>query len=274
MRVFRMAPPPSMGNNPAVTLTRRKWMLSSALGVAAAGLTPRRALAAPPRPASLELDLPQLRYSGEWNPRPGAMKELGAELRLRTRLAPLREPSVVTADAESLFATPFLYVAGTGEFPPLGADAESRLRRFVDFGGMLVFDDASGGADPGFRNDVAALIGRVLPGSELAAMGENHVLFRSFYIVQEPMGRTRADPKVHAVQEEGRVKAIFVPNDLGGALSRGADGLFRHSCVPGGEVQREWAMRFAINILLYATCTDYKSDPAHVQSLLYSRRWK
>jgi hypothetical protein len=67
---------------------------------------------------------------------------------------------------------------------------------------------------------------------------------------------------------------IFLPNDLGGALSRGVDGHHTHPCSPGGEVQREWAIRLAVNLLLYATCTDYKSDRAHVETLLRRRKWR
>jgi hypothetical protein len=47
-----------------------------------------------------------------------------------------------------------------------------------------------------------------------------------------------------------------------------------HPCTPGGEMQREWARRLAINVLMYATCTDYKADRAHVETLLRSRRWR
>jgi hypothetical protein len=43
---------------------------------------------------------------------------------------------------------------------------------------------------------------------------------------------------------------------------------------PGGSQQREWAIRFGVNLLLYATCTDYKADRAHVETLLRSRRWR
>lgn len=227
----------------------------------------------------LQIDLPQLEYQGDWNPRPGALRELGQELRLRTRLAPLREPSAVGLDDDELFTTPFLYIAGKGGLPALDAEgsreqAAGQLRRFVDLGGMIVFDDADGGTDLGFRRDVDALIDRVLPGTKLERVAGEHVLFRSFYIIDFPSGRTRAQDHLLGVQDEGRIKILFIPNDLGGALARGDDGRYRWTCTPGGGVQREWAIRLGINILLYATCTDYKSDRAHVETLLRNRRWK
>lgn len=222
----------------------------------------------------MEIDLPQLQYAGKWNPRPGAMRELGIELRLRTRLEPRREPSVVQTGDGSLFRTPFLYVAGLDGLPALGDEAEGQLRRFVDLGGMLVFDDASGGSDRAFFDEVGPLIARVLPGSRLARVDPEHVLYHSFYIVDAPVGRTRAAEHTLGVQEEGRLKVLVLPNDLGGALARNSEGQYLHGCSPGGAVQREWAIRFAVNILLYATCTDYKADRAHVETLLRSRHWR
>jgi hypothetical protein len=225
-------------------------------------------------PLPLEIDLPQLQYPGNWNPRQGAMRELGIELRLRTRLEPMRQPSVVEATSPDLFATPFLYVAGEGAFPDLGTKAEAALRRFVDLGGMLVFDAADGGTDTGFSRSITKMLERLLPGSSLTPVANDHVLYRSFYIIDEPTGRTRTRDHALGVQEEGRIKVLVLPNDLGGALARNEEGLYRYPCNPGGATQREYAIRFGINLLLYATCTDYKSDRAHVETLLRSRRWR
>lgn len=253
---------------------KRRTLLQGGLSFAlGCGLLPRIARGqAPSEP--LEIDLPQLRYKGDWNPRPGAVAQWGTELRLRTRLEAVREPRVTTTDSPDLFLSPFVYVAGRGGLPGFDEEAQAILRRFVDLGGLIVFDDADGGSDPGFRRDLQKVLAKILPGSELAPVSAEHVLYRSFYIVDEPVGRTRAEDACLAVQEEGRLKVLYLPNDLGGALARDDDGLFQHRCIPGGADQREWAIRFAINILLYATCTDYKSDRAHVETLMRSRRWR
>lgn len=224
--------------------------------------------------STIKLDLPQLRYDGTWEPRPTAMRTLARELRLRTRLEPVREPTVVQGDSERLFDTPFLYVAGEGELPDLGAVATEQLRRFIDLGGLIAFDAADGGADAAFTNSVRQLLTKVVPAAELAPVGRDHVLYRSFYLVDTPMGRTRAHDHVLGIQEEGRLQVLVMRNDLGGALAETADGLAAYPCTPGGADQREWAIRFAVNILLYATCTDYKADRAHVETLLRARRWR
>jgi len=268
--------------------TRRRW-LAGALGLGAGAVVTRDGSAQAPfdlfgpdpgmrEPSTvLTIDLPQLQYAGRWNPRAAAMRELAAELRLRTRLEPVREPTAVLATSPALFATPFLYVAGEQSLAPLGDAAEAQLGRFLDLGGMIVFDAADGGADPGFERDVQALlarIGRIIPGAALTRVARDHVLFQSFYIVDEPAGRTRAYDHALGIQEEGRLKVLMLRNDLGGALARGPDGLYTHPCTPGGPDQREWAIRFAVNILLYATCTDYKADRAHVETRLRNRRWR
>lgn len=225
-------------------------------------------------PSTITIDLPQLRYEGSWNPRAGAMRVLARELRLRTRLEPVLEPGQVAAGSPELFSTPFLYVAGEGELPPLSAIEEESLRRFIDLGGLILFDAADGGTDPGFTRDVKALLHRIAPASEVAPVGRDHVLYRSFYLIDAPMGRTRTHDHVLGVQDEGRLRALVMRNDLGGALAETNDGLPAYPCTPGGNVQREWAIRFGVNILLYATCTDYKADRAHVETLLRSRRWR
>ncbi len=225
-------------------------------------------------PSTITIDLPQLRYEGGWNPRPGAMRVLARELRLRTRLEPVLEPGEVAPGAAELFATPFLYIAGEGELPPLGPAGEEALRRFIDLGGLILFDAADGGTDPGFVRDTKALLGRIAPASEVAPVGRDHVIYRSFYLIDTPMGRTRTHDHVLGVQDEGRLRALIMRNDLGGALAETNDGLPAYPCTPGGNVQREWAVRFGVNILLYATCTDYKADRAHVETLLRSRRWR
>jgi len=180
----------------------------------------------------------------------------------------------VALGTDALFHTPFLYVAGEGELPPLGSAGEEALRRFIDLGGLILFDAADGGTDLGFVRDVKALLQRIAPASEVAPVGRDHVLFRSFYLLDAPMGRTRTHDHVLGVQDEGRLRALVMRNDLGGALAETSDGLPAWPCTPGGNVQREQAVRFGVNILLYATCTDYKADRAHVETLLRSRRWR
>ena len=38
--------------------------------------------------------------------------------------------------------------------------------------------------------------------------------------------------------------------------------------VPGGEQQREMAMRFGVNLVMYVLTGNYKSDQVHVPAIL------
>ncbi len=202
----------------------------------------------------------------------GALEELGREVRLRSRVAPLQTPTVVRPGDASLFRTPFLWVAGDDALPPFEPSALRRLRRFIDLGGLMVFDDASGGSAPEFRRSVLKLSERLAPSTPMREVTPEHVLYRSFYLVDRAYGRTDFGNPLLGVHDAGRLKMLFVPGDLGGAFARDLRGSYRYPCNPGGPAQREEAIRLGVNIVLYATCTDYKSDRAHVETLERSRR--
>ena len=42
--------------------------------------------------------------------------------------------------------------------------------------------------------------------------------------------------------------------------------------VPGGDEQREEAFRFGVNLVMYALCLDYKTEQAHIDYILRTRR--
>ena len=66
--------------------------------------------------------------------------------------------------------------------------------------------------------------------------------------------------------------ALAADVDLAGALLRDEFGAWAFTCEPGGEAQRERAVRFGINLLMYALCTDYKADQVHIPFLLKRRQ--
>lgn len=246
-----------------------RWFLGAC---ALAGWPRAGARAQPSGPRRLTIDLPQLAYDGIWNPREGAMEELAREVRLRSRVEPTTQTSVVRPLDAGLFDNPFLYIAAEAPLPTLTAAEIARLRRFMDLGGLLVVDDASAGVQPAVRTSAEALLRATAPAASLRPVTADHVLFRSFYLVDRPIGRADFGRELLGVHEAGRLKAIFVPGDLGGALCRDVRGGYRYPCNPGGPAQREEAIRLGVNIVLYATCTDYKSDRAHVEALAASRR--
>jgi hypothetical protein len=98
------------------------------------------------------------------------------------------------------------------------------------------------------------------------------VLWKSFYILRQPAGRILAAPYVEAVERDRRLAVVYSQNDLCGAMARDGFGRWEHEVIPGGEAQREQAFRFAVNIVMYAFCLDYKNEQAHIEYILRTRR--
>jgi len=114
-------------------------------------------------------------------------------------------------------------------------------------------------------------LARLLPSSPLARVARDHVLYKSFYLLDRPGGRLAVKPWLEAQVVDRRVAVLYSQNDLGGAWARGELGDWEYPCVPGGEAQREIAFRLGVNIAMYALCTDYKDDAVHLPFIMRRR---
>lgn len=211
----------------------------------------------------------QGRYDGAWNPRPTALRRLAFEIGTRTSISTLPEERVFALDSPELFRFPFLYLAGTGELPTLSQAALDNLRRYVTYGGFILCDDAG---DKRFAASCERELARVLPGQTAGRIPADHVLYKSFYLIDRPAGRTLASPTMTAFTEGTRLAAVISANDLGGAWARDELGSWEYEVTPGGETQREVAFRLGVNIAMYCLCTDYKDDQVHLPFIMKRRR--
>ncbi len=213
-----------------------------------------------------------LRHAGNAEPRPGGYKRIAWEVAKRTSIDVVPEPAIVEATDPELFRRPFLVLAGDSDFAPFGEAARESLRRYLNFGGMLIVDDASG--QPGGPFDRAARreVAAILPASRVAPIAKDHVLFKSFYLLDAPVGRVQAATQADGVLLGGRLAVVFSPNDLAGAAARDAFGTWEYEVTPGGDAQRERAFRFGVNLVMYALCLDYKDDQVHVPFIMKRRR--
>jgi hypothetical protein len=210
------------------------------------------------------------RYAGNWAPRRNALRRLAFEIGTRTSIATAPEEKVLDLHAPELFLHPFLYLAGDAPLPDLGQRALDNLRRFVRYGGFVLCD----GSDPdgAFADSCEALFQRLLPGTPVGRIPADHVLYKSFYLIDHPAGRTLQRPYQTGLVDGGRLAVVISANDLGGAWSRDELGSWEYEVRPGGEAQREQAFRLGVNTVMYAMCTDYKDDQVHIPFIMKRRR--
>jgi hypothetical protein len=213
-----------------------------------------------------------VRHGGNYNPRPTGLRRISWELAKRTSISVRLDPKEVDLTDPELFRYPLLVLAGDGDFPPFSDAEREALRRHLTFGGFLLIDDAS--ASPGGAFDAAARreIRAVLPTAPIGKVAHEHVLYKSFYLLDGPVGRTAASTDADAVALQGRIAVLFSPNDLEGAVARDAFGNWEMEVAPGGDQQREHAFRFGINVVMYALCLDYKDDQVHLPFIMKRRR--
>lgn len=256
-----------MPSAPPRPLSRRDLLKGLAAWTALAALPGRaRALA----PAS-QLVIGQVQHGGNWNPRPNALRRLSWELARRTSIEPAPAPRPVRLDQPGLHQHPMLYLAGQGGFPPFSEAERAALRRHLQYGGFLLADAADGSDGGGFDAALRRELAKVLPASPLATVPRDHVLHKSFYLLDRQAGRVLVKPWVEAQVLDGRLAVVYSQNDLGGAWARTELGEWEYPCTPGGELQRETAFRWGVNLAMYALCTDYKDDAVHLPFILRRR---
>jgi hypothetical protein len=244
----------------------RRAFLRGATAAALAASRPARALTDASR-----LAIGQVQHAGGWNPRPSALRRLGWELSRRTSIETANEPVPVRLDRPGLHRTPLLYLAGAGAVPPLGEDERAALRRHLQYGGFLLVDAADGSDGGGFDASVRRELAKVLPSAPLQPVPRDHVLHKSFYLVDRQGGRLLVKPWLEAQALDGRLAVVYSQNDLGGAWARTELGDWEFPCTPGGEPQREAAIRIGVNLAMYALCTDYKDDAVHLPFIMRRR---
>ena len=250
-------------------MNRRRFTQAAALAGAGLALPWRRAHAIG---EASQFAIARLQYDGDWNPRPNAARRLMAEVAKATSVETSEAPVDLAADSPKIFEHPFLYVAGSGDFPTLTAKAKENLSRFLRFGGFMLVDGSAGEPDGSFDRGFRKVLPELLPGQALAKLDEDHSVFRSFFLVNRVVGRVAERPYLEGVTMDDWTPIVYTANDLGGALERDPFGNYRFDVVPGGEDQRSWATRLSVNLVLYALTVNYKKDQIHVEAILRRRR--
>ncbi len=205
-------------------------------------------------------------------------------LAARTAVEP-GEPMAVDPARDELVFFPLLYWPVLPNAEPLPDAVLAKVDAYMKQGGLIVFDtkadDANAGAlmSSGATTPLAQLLGKLdLP--PLQRMPDDHVLTRSFYLLQSFPGRwDNGDPWVEArldagdaakraVKSDGVSSIIVTSNDLAAAWALDDNDRPMFATVPGGEDQREMSYRVGVNIVMYALTGNYKADQVHVPAIL------
>ena len=252
-------------------ITRRR-LLGAGLASAATLTLPRRARAIGP---GSKLRVGQLSL-GTPSPRGNAWRRMAWELDKRTSIAVDLESPIVVPTAPTLHESPLLYLSGDRDFAVPSPPGIEALRRFLTFGGFLLIDSAEGTLDGAFDKSVRALCAALYPtpSTGLELVPSDHVVYKSFYLLERPIGRVALSPIMEGITRGGRLVVAYVQNDLGGAWSKDNLGNYDFPCEPDGERQRELAFRMGVNLVMYALCLDYKTDQVHVPFIMRRRRWR
>ncbi|MBD90396.1 MAG: hypothetical protein CL940_08670 [Deltaproteobacteria bacterium] len=199
---------------------------------------------------------------------------LATELRYRTSIDMVEQPLALGALDPRFSDQAFAVLTGSGSFS--FSDQERQvIARWISLGGFLWIDNGGKEAssvafDRSARRELAAMF----PGQSLHRVSADHVLFRTFYRLDYPAGRAIHRPYVEGLSIGPRIAVVLNHNDLLGALAKAPDGSWASTPEPGGESQREMAMRFGVNLGMYALCQHYKDDQVHLDYLLHRRKWR
>ncbi len=207
----------------------------------------------------------------------------------RTTIEPAN-PIAIDLERDELAFFPFLYWPITVNQPLPSAEAYAKLNRYLRGGGMIMFDTRDGDI-AGFGTGTTAegrklqqlALGLDIP--PLEPIPKDHVLTRSFYLLQDfpgrhmgrsvwveaaPLGAERAEGMPFRNLNDGVTPVIIGGNDWAAAwaVESGGNFMFRVGRGYTGERQREIAFRFGVNLLMHVLTGNYKSDQVHVPALL------
>ncbi|MCY1081314.1 DUF4159 domain-containing protein [Archangium lansingense] len=212
------------------------------------------------------------RHGGRWDARLSGLRRITWELQRRTSVEVLPDARPFALSSPDLFDYPFLYLGGDGAFPPFSEAEVENLRRYLTFGGFLLADANDGSDGEGFDASFRREMARVLPQSPLTPVPSGHVVFKSFFLLDSAPGRLLNKPQLLSANLGKRAAVMYSQNDLAGAWNRSEMGDYEFDVSPGGEPQRELAVRLGVNLCMYALCLDYKDDAVHLNLILNKRR--
>ncbi|GKY88239.1 DUF4159 domain-containing protein [Sinisalibacter aestuarii] len=217
------------------------------------------------------------------------LQGLSTQIRLRSSVEP-SPPVGVDLERDELSVYPLIYWPVTETQATPSDAAYARLNAYLRAGGMILFDtrDADvAGFGSGATAEAARLraLARPLDIPALEPVPEDHVLTRTFYLLNEFPGRhtgpevwveaappdaERAEGMPFRNLNDGVTPVVIGGNDWAAGWAVNDSGLPMFPVGRGlaGERQRELSYRFGMNLVMHVLTGNYKSDQVHVPALL------
>lgn len=188
------------------------------------------------------------------------------EILRRRSAADLNTVDGVNPETDELSFYPLIYWPLVDGQEPFSERARERLNRYLNNGGMILIDSRDREVQP-------ARLRRLLAGLEVPLLDRapgDHILFRSFYLLDHAYGRFSAPLWLDARPDQrldGVASVLFGGNDWASAwiIPEGRDEIRSEDISPR---QREMAYRFGINLVMYALTGSYKGDQVHLPAIL------
>ncbi len=275
----------------------RKQVGSKKAGAILAGLALLLALAPPPARAQnvgqrdMEAALTtRLAYVVTGDPRVDRISREGLQsltetLARRTSFSP-GDPRALDPAHDELAFYPLIYWPVAPDRPQPAPEVARRIEAYMKQGGLVLFDtrDADMQVAGGPPTPAHAWLQDFLKNIDLPPLAPappNHVVYRTFYILEGLIGRAENGPTYlealppetgkenrPALAGDGVSPIIIASNDLAAGWASDSYGEALYPLDPGGPRQHELALRGGVNVVMYALTGNYKADQVHVRELL------
>ncbi|KQS76912.1 RNA-binding protein [Rhizobium sp. Leaf384] len=192
----------------------------------------------------------------------------------------------IAKDELSFYSLIYWPISANAEMP--SAAAISRIDAYMRAGGTVLFDtrdqlsslSSASGTSPNAERLQAILADLDIP--PLEPVPTDNVLTKSFYLLSSFPGRYSGSPLWIEAQPhndgerserparsgDGVSPIMITGNDLAGAWATDENGAPLLPTVPPDEMQREYAFRSGVNIMMYMLTGNYKADQVHIPALL------
>jgi hypothetical protein len=215
------------------------------------------------------------------------LQGLSRALRERTAIEPA-EPIGLNIETDELAFFPLIYWPIASTQKDLSPTALAKIDKYMKQGGTIFFDtrdqNLAMGSSGGRQGPGSATLRRMLGGLDvppLEPLAPEHVLTKTFYLLQDFPGRwiggrvwveahggSGATSATQLTQGDGVSPIVIGSHDWAAAWARDEFGRSLAAVTPGGEQQREMALRFGVNLVMYALTGNYKTDQVHVPAIL------